>query len=84
MSFGFKPNPKAQVSVVFHRLYGNVPHDVRGERVTTEGKTGHYLATLAVDGITVATARNHDWRRAYKLLTLEVEKLYADGVVLGR
>ena len=80
----FKPNPKAQVSLTFDKLFGrSVSHSVTGERVMTQGRPAHFLATLRVDGNTVATARNHDWRRAYKLLKAEVEKLYADGASFG-
>lgn len=86
----FKPNPKAQVSLTFDKLFGRgVSHSVTGARLTPLQCKAHgyprdtYLTELFVDGQLVATARNHDWRRAYKLLKAEVEKLYADGATFG-
>lgn len=84
----FKPNPKAQVVLKFQELFGRATKPiVKGERVrlytarATGLPEGVYLATLTVAGYhgELARAYSRDWRKAYKLLKLEVEKLYADG-----
>jgi hypothetical protein len=75
-------NPKLQVSSKFNELFGS-DHtvEVEGERV--KGRFGGYfLAELRVGGLSVATSRDRNWRTAYKLLRLEVEKLYTEGYVL--
>lgn len=70
-------SPKAKVIKRFTDLFGAANVEARGTRVG--GRFGGYfLAELNVDGHTVARVRHPDWRKAYKLLTLEVEKLYAD------
>jgi len=85
----FKPNPKAQVTLKFVELFGKEYKPVvKGERLTAVECKSHgyprdtYVTELFVDGQTIATARSIDWRKAYKLLKLEVEKLYADGLSL--
>lgn len=85
----FKPNPKAQVTLKFNELFGKEYKPVvRGERLTdavckTRGyPRDTYVTELLVEGAVVATARSLDWRKAYKLLKIEVEKLYADGLSL--
>jgi hypothetical protein len=81
----FKSNPKAQVSDKFRELFGyDQKIEVIGARVPVgEGsRYDTYEAQLFVEGTCVAMARNNDWRRAYKLLKIEVEKLYGDGVIL--
>jgi hypothetical protein len=75
----FKPNPKAMVSIIFNKLFGKEhKHEVRGARVPS----GFYIAELNVGDVTLARAQSRDWRKAYKLLQIEVEKLYADGAML--
>ena len=93
MGFGFKPNPKAAVELKFRELFGPDHKPVvtgvrltpaqckdRGLRCTT--RDGLYLTELAVAGESLCTAADRDWRRAYKALAREVEKLFADGVAL--
>lgn len=71
----FKPNPKKQVELKFAELFGKTLKPVvSGERV---GK--YYVTVLTVDGQELATAKDRDWRMAYKLLKLEVEKLFVEG-----
>lgn len=93
-TFGFKPNPKAQVGLKFAELFGkDYKPEVRGARLTKAECTargircgfrdGLFHAELSVDGVVLAEASHPDWRKAYKLLTLEVEKLYADGAALA-
>lgn len=89
----FKPNPKKQVELKFIELFGRghklevhgirvAPEDCarRGLRCTT--RDGLYFSELFVDGDSVASATDRDWRIAYKKLKIEVEKLYADGLSL--
>jgi len=45
--------------------------------------SGVYVVDLQVDGVQLCEARSRDWRKAYKLLKIEVEKLYADGQSCG-
>lgn len=71
----FKPNPKKQVELKFLELFGKkFKPVVSGERV---GK--YYVATLTVNGTQVASAQDRDWRMAYKLLKIEVEKMFSEG-----
>lgn len=76
-------NPKLQVTNKFNELFGAGAHeiDVSGERVKTRGGS-YFLAELAVDGQVIARARERNWRTAYKILRLEVEKLWERGVAL--
>lgn len=90
----FKPNPKAQVTLKFRELFGrDHKPEVRGSRMTPAEcklhgvhcgtRDGIYYTELFVDGEQVARASHRDWRKAYKLLALEVEKLYADGTAFA-
>lgn len=94
VGFGFKPNPKAQVGLKFAELFGKeYKPEVRGGRITQAAarerglrcgtRDGLYLAELLVEGEVIAAASHPDWRKAYKALVLEVEKLFADGVALA-
>ena len=85
----FKPNPKAQVVITFTKLFGKeIKPTVNGRRLTTDECRRHscprdtYLAELVVDGETVASAKSLDWRKAYKLLAIATENLYAEGMSL--
>jgi len=74
------PNPKTQVTNKFNELFGE---DISFEVVGRRSLTGRRYHTLVlVDGAVVATAEHSDWRKSYKLLKIEVEKLYADGLSL--
>ena len=94
VGFGFKPNPKAQVGLKFTELFGkDYKPEVRGTRLTkaecTErgircgSRDGLFHAELVVEGEVLAEASHPDWRKAYKALVLEVEKLFAEGVALA-
>jgi len=37
---------------------------------------GHYLVDVCIDGQFIAAAHARDWRKAYGLLVIEVEKAY--------
>lgn len=89
----FKPNPKAQVELKFRELFGRDHKPTvtgsrlstaearrRGMRCTT--RDGLYVTELFVDGTLLATAAHADWRKSYKTLKLEVEKLFADGMTV--
>jgi hypothetical protein len=86
----FKPNPKAQVVSTFQKLFGRERKAVvQGRRLdAAQCKSlglprDSYRTELVVDGAVVAAARSVDWRKSYKLLKIEVEKLYADGGLIG-
>ena len=86
----FKPDLKKQVELKFIELFGR-DHKVKvtGERLTPEQcakkslrcttRDGLYLATLNVDGEDVASSTHRAWRLSYKLLKIEVEKLFSEG-----
>lgn len=70
----FKPDPKKQVVLKFCELFGReLRPEVTGSRVN-----GDYHAEISLDGTTLAKACHSDWRRAYKMLKLEVEKLHVE------
>lgn len=74
------PNPKMQVANKFNELFGeDIPFEVVGRR-SANGR--RYLTLVLVEGATVAAAEHSDWRKSYKMLKIEVEKLYADGLSL--
>ena len=74
------PNPKTQVANKFNELFGEeISFEVIGRR-SANGR--RYLTLVLVDGAAVATAEHADWRKSYKMLKIEVEKLYADGLSL--
>lgn len=84
----FKPTAKTLVLNAVKKFYGQekvTKSKVNGDRLPTEEckrrgwPNGTFFAELVVDGNVVATARSCDWRKAYKMLALEVDKLYADG-----
>jgi hypothetical protein len=81
--YGFKPNPKQQVVDKAGRLFGREANvDVTGARQSPLDckrmslPTGSYYVECTVDGKLIATAHSKDWRKAYKLLVIEVEKAY--------
>ena len=75
----FKPNPKKQVELKFAELFGkSLKPVVTGERI---GK--YYVTALTVNDQQLATAKDRDWRMAYKLLKIEVEKIFAEGCKVG-
>lgn len=84
----FKPTSKAAVINAVKKFYGRELTEkckVNGERLEdAECKRrgyprGTYFVELVVGGEQVATARSLDWRKSYKYLVCEIEKLYADG-----
>ena len=75
-------NPKLQVTNKFIELFGT-GHDVEVRGTRVKGRFGGYfLAELCVDGNPVARSRERNWRIAYKILRLEVEKLWERGLRL--
>ena len=81
----FKPDPKKQVVLKFVELFGSdTDPTVVGTRLSPELCRAHgfprdtFYAQLMIGDEVLATAHSHDWRRAYKLLKLEVEKLYSE------
>ncbi len=83
MYYGFKPNPKQLVTNKARALYGDAAKIVvNGARVTPEiakekiVPNGTYYVECIVDGKTVASTHNKDWRKAYRLLVVDIEKAY--------
>ena len=83
MSFGFKPNAKQLVTNKLTNLYGKThKFDVVGMRMTDEQAKelgvprNRYYVKAFVDGVMVGETFHQDWRKAYKLLVVEVEKTW--------
>ncbi|NBO52682.1 MAG: hypothetical protein EBU83_04510 [bacterium] len=75
----FKPDVKKQVFLKFRELFGTkYEPEIVGTR-TSPSKL--YYVTLRIGPTLVADALHRDWRKAYKLLKGEVEKLYVEGYV---
>ena len=82
----FKMDPKTMVTHTFTKLFGRehkpVITGVRTAHPVYGAKGGSYRVELSVDGTVLCAAENRDWRKAYKLLKIAVESLYADGTSL--
>lgn len=86
MSFyAFKPNPKQLAFNKAKHLFGNdAKVDVTGTRPGPLDckrygiPTGVYYVECVVNGELIASAHTKNWRKAYGLLTIEVEKAYED------
>lgn len=85
--YGFKPNPKQLVINKAKRLFGNdAKVDVTGTRPSPLDckrygiPTGVYYVECFVDGQFIAAAHTKNWRKAYGLLIIEVEKAYEDAL----
>lgn len=81
--YGFKLNPKQQVVAKAKNLFGrDIKVNVTGKRLSPlECKglgivSGSYLVTCSINGKEIADANLRDWRKAYGLLVIEVEKAY--------
>jgi len=81
--YGFKLNPKQLVEAKAKRLFGrDIKVTVTGLR-PSEGDcrllgipTGTYSVGCVVNGVCIANAHARNWRKAYKLLVIEVEKAF--------
>ena len=83
MYYAFKPNPKQLVVNKAVALYGRDKKvDVSGRRPTPpECKTleipvGSYYVQCSLGGEVIASTHTKDWRKAYNLLVVEVEKAF--------
>lgn len=85
MSFGFKANPKQKAENKALQLFGrNADVVVRGRRIrdaadaTEAVPVGTFFAECLLDGKVVATGqtKGKDWRKAYRLLTLQIESAF--------
>lgn len=86
--YGFKPNPKQLVESKAKRLFGrDAKVKVLGSRPSPlECKSlaipqGHYYVECFVNGQAAGTAHLKDWRKAYGLLVIEVEKAYEQFIM---
>jgi asparagine N-glycosylation enzyme membrane subunit Stt3 len=84
---GFGTPPKERVIRKFEELFDNKHEiDVIGHRFNgLEAKQanvprGRFVTQLFVDGKSIASSGHSDWRKAYRLLEIEVEKLFTEGV----
>ncbi len=81
--YGFKPNPKQLVINKARNLFGrDAKVEVTGTRPSPlDAKQlgipdGVYYVECFVNGEHIASAHTRNWRKAYNLLTVEVEKVY--------
>jgi hypothetical protein len=85
--YGFKPNPKQQVINKARALFGR---DAKIEVIGTRPSpldckrlgipAGVYHVECFVNGEFIATAHTKNWRKAYNLLVIEVEKAYENAL----
>lgn len=87
MYYGFKPNPKQLVIDKAKRLFGrDVKVAVTGTRPgATDSKklgivAGTYYVECFINDKLVAVASTKNWRKAYSLLAIEVEKAYENSL----
>ncbi len=74
-------NPRSQVVKTFVKLFGeDLKIVVCGKR--SPGRPGPYVTEASVDGHVVARASHSDWRKSYKMLRIEVENAYYNGLSL--
>lgn len=84
MFYGFKADAKTLVDLTVQKLYGRkIKFKVTGHRASesdlqTSVPRGHYVAQLHIEGRFVAQATDRDWRKSYKLLKIEVERVHAE------
>lgn len=81
--FGFKPNPKQQVTNKAKSLFGvDTKIMVTGTRPSPLNckaigvSSGSYFVECFIDDKLIATASHRNWRTAYRALVVEVEKAY--------
>jgi hypothetical protein len=75
------PSPRSQVLKTFSKLFGDdLEIVVSGRR--SPGRRGSYVTEASVDGHVVARASHSDWRKSYKMLRIEVENAYYNGLSL--
>ena len=78
-------NPKTRAENKFLELFGDkISFVVTGHRehLGRPIPKGGYKTQLIVDDSVVAEALDRDWRRSYKKLSFEIEKLYIEGIAL--
>lgn len=85
--YGFKPNPKQLVINKAKRLFGEgAKVEVTGTRPSPlDAKRmslpqGVYYVECFVNEQLIATAHTKNWRKAYNLLTVAVEKAFEDAL----
>ena len=85
--YGFKPNPKQLVLNKAKRLFGNdAKVDITGTRPSPLDckrmslPQGVYYVECFVNEQLIATAKSRDWRKAYNLLVVELEKAYEEAL----
>lgn len=87
MYYSFKPNPKQLVVNKAKNLFGrDAKVNVTGSRPTVEDCTrlgvssGTYFVECFVNGTSVARADAKNWRKAYGLLVVAVERAYESSL----
>jgi hypothetical protein len=82
-TYGFKPNPKQLVVNKAHNLFGRDANvKVTGTRPSPLDckrlgiPSGVYYVECFVGGRHLASAHTRNWRKAYNLLAIELEKVF--------
>ena len=85
--YGFKPNPKQRVYDKAHKLFGREADvNVTGTRPSPLDckrlsiPAGVYYVECFVNGQMIATAYTKNWRKAYDLLAIELEKVFEEAL----
>lgn len=80
----FKPNPKQKVIDKIKHLFGkDAKIDLTGLRMDHKNKQqntqiGHYYVECYVNDQKIASSSSKDWRKAYDLLAIELEKVFEE------
>lgn len=70
-------SPKGRVANIASIAYPNAIIEVRGTRV--KGRFGgNFLVQVNINNNTVVRAQHKDWRKAYKMLEIELSKRFVD------
>jgi hypothetical protein len=87
MYYAFKPNPKQLVTNKAHSLWGrSAKVEVNGTRPNPAECTrlgipvGCYYVECHVNGSIHGRASSKDWRKAYNLLVIELEKFFENSL----
>lgn len=68
-------SPKGRVVSIAGIAYPDAVIEVRGARI--KGKLGgQFLAEVNVNNNTIVRAKDRDWRKAYKMLEIELSKRF--------
>lgn len=68
-------SPKGRVANIADIVYPNAIIEVRGVRIKGV-RGGNFIAEVNINNNTVVRAQHKDWRKAYKMLEIELSKRF--------